>query len=126
MRFYSYRDPHLDQTLEKFAEAREWLETYEPTQEDLEGFIVSSVASIDTPMKPRALIRHQMNYFFAHRPEEDWHTVRRQIIASDIDSVRAFASILRRVLDERSICVFGNRAILESSDAGLDIINLIG
>ncbi len=126
MRFYSYRDPHLDQTLEKFAGAREWLEAFDPSQEDLEGFIVSSAASIDAPMKPRALIRRQMVYFFAHRPEEDWHTVRRQIIACDIESVRAFANILGRVADERCICVFGNRSILESSDAGLEIINLIG
>ena len=124
--FYSYRDPHLDQTLERFAQASSWLKGFEPTQEDLEGLIVSSVAGIDAPIKPRMLVRRQAGLFLRGRTIEDRLEHRREIIAADIDGIRAFAAPLAEVIETQAICVFGNRRILESSDSSLELITLVG
>ena len=68
-RFYSYRDPHLDETLERFAAAGDWLEEFDPDSDEMEGYIVSTVATHDAPVKPRAVMRRQDATYFAKAPE---------------------------------------------------------
>ncbi len=64
MHFYSFRDPHIDETFARFDEASQWLSHFAPTEEALEGFVVATVASLDAPTKARAMIRRQdMEYF---------------------------------------------------------------
>ena len=126
LQFYSYRDPHLDQTLERFAQASSWLSGFDPTQEDMEGLIVSSVAAIDAPVKPRTLVRRQAGRFLSGRAPEDRMEHRRQIISTDLNGIRSFASPLADVVEAQAICAFGNRRILESSATGLELITLVG
>lgn len=126
MRFYSYRDPHLDETLERFSQAVPWLAAFDPSREDMEGYIVSCVAGIDAPIKPRTLIRRQTGDYFCHRTPADRAEHRRQVIETDVQSVRDLAPTLQRAIEKRAMCVFGNREILESSKAGFDVIPLVG
>ena len=126
MRFYSYRDPHLDETLARFAKSAEWLAKYEPSHEEFEGFVVASVAPLDAPRKPRELIRRQAGDYITKRTRDERLKVRREIIAADLESVRSFASVLAQLTEAGSMCVFGNREILESSQANFELVNLIG
>ena len=126
MRFHSYRDPHLDETVARFKEASTWLSEYTPSKEDFEGFIVASVAAIDAPVKPRALIRRQASEFLAGRNPEERRQIRDQIIATTPEDMRAFGKALDQINAQQALCVFGNRAILESSSLGLEVITLVG
>ena len=124
MRFYSFRDPHLDETLARFEQASQWLADFDPQPEDMEGFVVSTVAGIDAPIKPRKLIHRQEGEFFARRPPEERCEMRAQAIAAKPEDVRALAPTVRAITDARAICVFGNRAILEASKAPLSLVEL--
>ncbi len=126
MRFYSYRDPHLDETLARFEEAGPWLASFDPSPEDMEGFVVASVAAIDAPMKPRALIRRQAADFFYQRTPALRVENRRQVLETDVQAVRDLAPTLARIIDPHAMCVFGNRDILEGSAAGFKVIPLVG
>ncbi len=126
MRFYSYRDPHLDETLARFAQACDWLAAFDPSQEELEGFIVATVAHIDAPTKPRLMIRKQVVHYLTHHTVEEMAKSRRDVIATDVETMRSHADTLRRIVDANAICVFGNRDIIESSKADLEVIDLIG
>ena len=125
MRFHSYRDPHLDETLERFAQAGAWLSEYDPSTEDLEGYIVATVAQLDKPIKPRLLIRRQAGDFFAQRTLEERRKMREQVIGTDVDAIRDFAPIVTGMVAKQARCVFGNRQILEGSSAGFDVIELV-
>jgi len=125
-RFYSYRDPHLDETLARFSQASEWLGQFNPPAEDFEGFVVATVAGIDTPMKPRALIRRQMGDFFTDHAPEERVELRRQVIDATAADVRALAPTVADVVSEKALCVFGNREILENAAADVNVIPLVG
>ena len=125
-RFYSYRDPHLDETLARFSQASEWLAQFNPPTEDLEGFVVATVAGVDTPMKPRSLIRRQMSDFFTEYTPEERVEFRRQIIATKAADVQALAPTVADVVSKKALCVFGNREILEHATASLNVISLVG
>ena len=126
MRFYSYRDPHLDETLQRFRQAGEWLSNFEPTQEELEGFVVATTAGIDAPVKPREIVRKQASDLIADRTPEQRRETRRQVIATELESLRNFAKTVDDLVASQAICVFGNKEILESSKAGFKVVNLVG
>ena len=126
MRFYSYRDPHLDETLKRFEGSPAWLAGFEPSDEEFEGFVVASVAKIDAPRKPHELIRKQAGNVIAGRKPDEYLETRRQIVATDLATMREFAGTLEEMIQKKAICVFGSRDILESSQAGFELVNLVG
>ena len=126
LRFHSYRDPHLDETLTRFKQASSWLEAFDPSQEDLEGFIVATVAKIDAPIKPRTLIRRQAGDYFTGFTPRDRAEHRAQVIATDASAIRSLSGTLSRAVDAGAMCVFGNCDILAASKAGFELVPLVG
>lgn len=125
LRFYSYRDPHLDDTLARFAGASEWLAAFDPAADAMEGYVVSTVAGFDTPLKARALVRRQDGDFFGGRTPESRLETRAQMIGADAATLRSLAAPIAEAVALNAVCVFGNRDIIESSDAGLTVVDLL-
>ena len=125
LRFYSYRDPHLDDTLARFARASEWLAKFDPAAEAMEGYVVSTVAGFDTPLKARALVRRQDGDFFGGRTPESRAATRAQMIDADAAALRALAGPIAEAVAMDAVCVFGSKDIIEASDAGLAVIDLL-
>ncbi len=125
LRFYSYRDPHVDETLSRFAGAPAWLASFSPDQTEAEGYIVSTVAGFDTPLKPRALARRQDGDFFSGRTRESRRTTRAQMMSTDVDALQALAPAIAEALSHEAICLFGNRDLLENASADLQVIDLL-
>ena len=124
--FYSFRDPSLDATVERYERAAAWLGTWDPSESEFTGYVVSTVAGMDAPVKPRALARRQDLSRLAERPD-DWRaTIRAQELAATPERIRAMASQLEGLPERRGICVFGNADIIASSKLGLEVIELMG
>ncbi len=123
--FYSYRDPAVDPTLAAYAKAGQWLASWDPTQEDLEGFIVSSVAGLDAPQKPRTAMRQCDSLRFSHRPANWRHQVRDEVLAASIDTVRSLAGSLSGIPEYGGVCVIGGRDQLDASQAGIEVQPLV-
>lgn len=125
MRFYSYRDPHLDETLARFAEASTWLAAFDPQRETMEGYVVSTVAGLDAPCKPRMQIRRQDGDFFAGRTPETREQTRRDMIATDAQAVRALADPLAQAVAQHAFCTFGNKDIIDAARTPFNVVDLL-
>ena len=125
LRFYSYRDPHLDDTLARFAGASDWLATFEPAADEMEGYVVSTVAGFDTPLKARALVRRQDGDFFGGRTPQSRLKTRSQMIEADAATLRSLAEPIAEAIAQCAVCAFGNKDILESSNTNLEVIDLL-
>lgn len=125
LRLYSYRDPHLDETLTRFAHTADWLASFEPKKDEMEGYVVSTVAAFDAPLKTRALVRRQDGEFFGKRSRAERLETRAQMIATDTEALQALAAPLKQALKTDALCVFGNKDILESATTKLDVIDLL-
>ena len=124
--FWSYRDPSIDATIQRFEGTAAWLEGWEPAEEELAGYIVSTVASHDAPVKPRQMARRQDVSRLCGRPDSWRDQIRAQELATTASQIRAGAATLASVPSHRGICVFGSRAAIEGSKLGLRVINLMG
>ena len=125
LRFYSYRDPHLDETLDRFAASAAWLESFDPEQSAMEGYVVATVAGYDAPLKARVQARRQDGDFFDGRTPEARLQTRAEMVATDAAAVRALAPTLGATLDAQAICVFGSKDILGSTHTNLHLIDLL-
>ena len=125
LRFYSYRDPHLDETLARFAGASEWLAGFAPDPDEMDGYVVSTVAGFDTPLKARMLVRRQDGDYFGGRTPESRLQTREEMIEADVQAVRALAAPVADAVKANAVCVFGNRDIIEGAAADLDVLDLL-
>ena len=125
MRFYSYRDPHLDETLSRFASAGAWLSSFNPDAAEMDGYVVSTVASIDAPVKPRELARRQDGQFISQLSPTARAEVRQETVHTTPDDVRALGDAVAACAGKRAICVFGNRDIIEQAKTDLNAIDLL-
>lgn len=126
MRFYSYRDPHIDETIERFEQSAAYLRAFNPSKTEMDGFVVSSTAGFDTPKKARELARRQAGQYFAGIPTDQRDLTRSQIIETSVDTIRGLADAVQATADKKLVCVFGNKEIIESAKTPLEAIDLLG
>lgn len=111
-RFYSFRDPAVDPTIARFDAAGEWLASFDPHEDEMEGYIVSTVASHDAPVKPKQVAARQDGAYFVGK-EPDWREKHReQILAATPETLRSFASTLDAVAQDGCVCVFGGKDLI--------------
>ena len=124
--FYTYRDPAIDPSIERIERAGTWLGELDVDQATFEGFIVSTVSGHDAPVKPYALTKRRNAEYFSQRPASFREQLRAEMLAATPEALRALGDDVSRVAVEAPRCVFGGREIIEASDAGWNVIDLLG
>ncbi|WP_302964489.1 insulinase family protein [uncultured Adlercreutzia sp.] len=125
-RFYSYRDPRIDETCARFAEAGSWLAgAFDPTEAEMDGYVVSAAASMDAPAKARELIRRQDGMHFAGYGLDERARVRDEVVAATVDEVRALGPAVDAVAGAGCTCVFGNGEVIGAARGELTVIDLL-
>ena len=90
----------------------------------MDGYIVSTVAGLDAPLKPRELARRQDGYVFAHIDPAERLVTRSQVANATIEEVRALGDAVSKAASKNIACVFGNREIIEKAD--FTVVDLLG
>ncbi|ACV23081.1 Peptidase M16C associated [Slackia heliotrinireducens] len=124
-RFHTYRDPNIDESLRRFDEAAAWLAAFEPTQDEMEGYIVSTVATHDSPVKPKHIARRQDTAYFRDDPMDLRERRREEELSATPQSIRDCSAVLRKIADEGAWCVFGNENMIRSATTPLNVIDLL-
>jgi Zn-dependent M16 (insulinase) family peptidase len=125
-RFYSYRDPRIDETIERFKGAGSWLAgVFNPTADEMDGYVVSTVASLDSPEKARDIIRRQDGMYFGGITQADRARSRSQVIEATVADIQQLAPSIDAITGAGMSCVFGSRDIIEASNTGLTVIDLL-
>lgn len=124
--FYTYRDPAIDPSIERVARAGEWLGSFEPDEAAFEGFIVSCVSGMDAPVKPYALTKRRNTTYLAGLDPHAREERRAQMLAATPGKLRSLGADVTRIAAESPTCVFGGRDVIAKSNAGFNVIDLLG
>ena len=111
-RYYSFRDPAVDPTIKRFDAAGKWLAAFEPDIDEMEGYIVSTVATHDAPVKPKTAALRQDGAYFTGKPTDWREKTREQILAATPETLRGFAPTLDAVAKNGHVCVFGSKELI--------------
>lgn len=124
--FYTYRDPAIDPSIERVARAGEWLGSFEPDEAAFEGFIVSCVSGMDAPVKPYALTKRRNTTYLAGLDPHAREERRAQMLAATPGELRSLGADVARIAAESPTCVFGGRDVIAKSNAGFNVVDLLG
>ena len=122
---YSYRDPHIDETLARYEGQAAWLKDWEPQDGELTGYLVSTVAGIDAPKKPRSWARLQDGARFQERPATWRQDLRHEVLETSADDIRGLATPLACCAEHHVSCVFGSSDIIASSKHPFEVVQLM-
>lgn len=90
-RFYSYRDPRLDETLGDFDAALRWLLQEPQRDEQLEEAILGVLGSLDKPGSPAGEAKQDFHNRLFGRDPEQRRRFRQRVLAVGIDDLRRVA-----------------------------------
>lgn len=124
--FYTYRDPAIDPSIERVARAGEWLGGFEPDEAAFEGFIVSCVSGMDAPVKPYALTKRRNTTYLAGLDPHAREERRAQMLTATPGELRSLGADVTRIAAVSPTCVFGGRDVIAKSNAGFNVIDLLG
>lgn len=124
--FYTYRDPAIDPSIERVERAGEWLGSFEPDEAAFEGFIVSCVSGMDAPVKPYALTKRRNTTYLAGLDPHAREERRAQMLAATPGELRSLGADVTRIAAESPTCVFGGRDVIAKSNAGFNVVDLLG
>lgn len=124
--FYTYRDPAIDPSIERVERAGAWLGRFEPDEAAFEGFIVSCVSGMDAPVKPYALTKRRNTTYLAGLDPHAREERRAQMLAATPAELRSLGADVTRIAAESPTCVFGGREVIAKSNAGFNVIDLMG
>jgi len=124
--FYTYRDPAIDPSIERVERAGAWLGSFEPDEAAFEGFIVSCVSGMDAPVKPYALTKRRNTTYLAGLDPHAREKRRAQMLAATPGELRSLGADVTRIAAESPTCVFGSREVIAKSNAGFNVVDLLG
>lgn len=124
--FYTYRDPAIDPSIERVERAGAWLGSFEPDEAAFEGFIVSCVSGMDAPVKPYALTKRRNTTYLAGLGPHAREERRAQMLAATPGELRSLGADVTRIAAESPTCVFGGRDVIAKSNAGFNVVDLMG
>lgn len=123
--FSSYRDPHVSETMRRFNASSEWLAGFDPTDDEFEGYVVSTAAGFDRPSKPRSLIRRQDVMAITGYTRKRYLGYRQEVIDVRLSDVKALASSVCSLCRSGCACVVGNRDLLAELDDEVVVVDLL-
>lgn len=127
-RFYSYRDPRLEETLEDFDSAIQWLSNTEHNAEQLEQAILGVISSLDKPGSPSGEAKQVFHSHLFGRDHAQRRRFRQRVLAVTLDDLKRVAATYL-MPEKASIAVITSASKTEEltnfiSDKGLEIIQL--
>ncbi len=90
-RFFSYRDPRLEETLCDFDESLQWLLTHDHTAQSLEEAILGVIASLDKPSSPAGEAKQTFHAELFGRDQKQREEFRKGILATTLDDLKRVA-----------------------------------
>jgi Zn-dependent M16 (insulinase) family peptidase len=120
--FNSYRDPNLKETLDNYRSTVEYLRNFEADQKSMNRYIIGTIARIDQPMTPSQKGSQAASTYFTKRKQVDLQRDRDEILATTATDIRGFSEMIKDILDQNVICVYGNAEKINREKALFDHI----
>ena len=124
-RFYSYRDPRFQATLDDFDQSLEWLQEHKHEPRQVEEAILGVVSQIDKPGSPSGRAKQAFFDNLYGRDPEFLRTYRRQVLAVTLNDLQRVATTYLNP-EKANIAVLtdSNTARQEAASLELEVIEL--
>lgn len=113
--FVSYRDPNLERTNDVFENVLHYIDSFNPTEEELTKYIIGAIGTLDEPLTPRVKGDTDFIYYLKGITHEDLVKERKEVLNVTLNDIKALKPLLKEVLDQQIICTVGNETKVENA-----------
>ncbi|MBP5314203.1 MAG: hypothetical protein J6Y65_04730, partial [Eggerthellaceae bacterium] len=125
LRFYTFRDPHVDESLATIRGAARWLLSQDISQEEIDSSIINIVAkAYDKPQTRREQIHYQIMRILGNVPKDYLLEKRSELLLTNKETVGMLARDLNKALETSKVCVIGCAGIINSATEPLQTSTL--
>ena len=111
--FTSYRDPNLQNTLNVFDNAHNYLREIDFDQREMTKYILGTIGRLDTPLTPATKGEVALANYLRGITDEERQLERDQVLSVTKDDIRNLADLVKDAIDNGNHCVVGNEGRLE-------------
>ena len=123
--FYSYRDPHLNNTLQVFRGIADYLKSFDCDERDMTKYVIGTISGLDTPLTPRSAGARSMTAYLTGTAPEDIQKVRDEVLSASADDIRALAPFIEAILKQDAVCVVGNEEKIQAAGPLFDSVRAL-
>ena len=118
--FCSYRDPNLENTLNVYDQAADYLADLPLTQDQVEKAIIGVIGNVDSYQLPDAKGRTALTRYLLGTTDEYRQKRRNEILDTTVEDFRQFAKSLKVITDEGHVVVVGSADGIQKVNESLD------
>ena len=123
--FYSYRDPHLKETLAVYRGIGRFLEEFDCDERDMTKYVIGTISGLDTPLTPRSAGARSMTAYLTGTTQEEIQKIRDEVLRAQVEDIRALAPYIEAILEKGAVCVVGNEEKINAEKAIFDSISAL-
>ncbi|MBR6003561.1 MAG: hypothetical protein IK068_02430, partial [Lachnospiraceae bacterium] len=115
--FASYRDPKLKDTYKTFDGIEEFVKDYDGDKEEVERYIISTIADYDAPLSPSIKFTKAYTYYMSGVTNEDKQKERDEILSTTPAEIRSLAEYIAKIKESKVLsCVGGEEMLKKEGD----------
>ena len=111
--FGSYRDPHLQKTLETFDSVADFLAHFDVPDREMTKFIIGTMSTLDMPLTPQMKGNLAQENFLRGITEEMRQQTRTEVLQTKQADIRALAPMVQKAMAQNVLCALGNERLLQ-------------
>lgn len=113
----SYRDPHLKRTYEVYEKIVSYLENFNVSDREMLKYIIGTISDNYPPLvNPSDKTRVALSDYYNKRTQQDLQTDYNNLKATTAQDIKAYAGMLKAILNENYICCVGSEASIKKHE----------
>ena len=125
LRITTYRDPSPARSLGSFEKAGQALRDFCAGGSELDGFIISAVASSEPILSPSQAAGRGASLYFSGRKQVDRQRNRSEMLHTTREDLERFSREYDELLKRAGVCVVGGKAAIDACGEQLDTIEAL-
>lgn len=113
---YTYRDPSPGRSLGIFGTMADFLTSFASGETDIDGFIISTIASTEPLLSPAAKGRSADDFWLSGFTDEDRIRIRKEILETKAADLAGLSEVFKDMADNCTVCVVGPKSALEACE----------
>ena len=120
--FVTYRDPNLENSIEVFEKASEYLREFDADDRVVLQYVIGAISDLDTPKTPSGKGTYGLTAFLCNAKMENIQRNRDELLATTKESIRKMADYVDAFMEDKCVCVIGTSEKIQENENIFDNI----
>ncbi len=111
--YVSYRDPNLSKTYDVYNNILNYIDSFNPNEEELTKYIIGAIGMLDEPLSPKTKGDVSLLNYIKNITYEDLKKERSEVLNVTLNDIKALKPLIEEVLNQNILCTIGSESKVE-------------